>query len=193
MYHAPVSRLILASASPRRRELLATAGLPFSVRSRPVEEVRALGEAPEEYARRLARSKAEAAWASLDEIVLGADTIVVLDNRVLEKPVDAADAVSMLRALSGRTHTVITAICLRHAGGEIVDAASTRVHFVELDQREIEEYVASGEPMDKAGAYGIQGLASKFVDRIEGCYFNVMGLPLPLVYRHLKAVQRNEP
>jgi septum formation protein len=184
-----VSRLILASASPRRRELLATAGLPFSVRSRPVEEVRALGEAPEEYARRLARAKAEAAWESADEIVLGADTIVVLDDRVLEKPVDAADAVSMLRALSGRTHTVITAICLRHAGGEIVDAASTRVHFVELDEAEIEDYVASGEPMDKAGAYGIQGLASKFVDRIEGCYFNVMGLPLPLVYRHLKALR----
>jgi septum formation protein len=189
LYHAPVSRLILASASPRRRELLATAGLPFSVRSRPVEEVRALGEAPEEYARRLARAKAEAAWESADEIVLGADTIVVLDDRVLEKPVDAADAVSMLRALSGRTHTVITAICLRHAGGEIVDAASTRVHFVELDEAEIEDYVASGEPMDKAGAYGIQGLASKFVDRIEGCYFNVMGLPLPLVYRHLKALR----
>jgi septum formation protein len=165
---------------------LRTAGLEFSVRSRPVEEVRAAGEGPEEYARRLACAKAGAAWESAGEIVLGADTIVVLDDRVLEKPRDADDARAMLRMLSGRTHTVVTAICLRHAGGEIVDTASTRVHFVELDEREIEEYVASGEPMDKAGAYGIQGLASKFVDRIEGCYFNVMGLPLPLVYRHLK-------
>ena len=191
MYHAAVSRLvsslILASASPRRSELLRTAGFSFTVRSRPVEEVRAPGEGPEDYARRLARAKAEAAWESRDEIVLGADTIVVLNDRVLEKPADAEEARAMLRMLSGRTHTVITAICLRHAGGEIVDAASTRVHFAELDSTEIDEYVASGEPMDKAGAYGIQGLASKFVDRIEGCYFNVMGLPLPLVYRHLKA------
>jgi septum formation protein len=180
--------LVLASQSPRRRELLTTAGLKFTVRARPVEEVRAPGESPEDYVRRLARTKAEAAWERDGEVVLGADTVVVVDGRVLEKPADVGDARAMLRALSGRTHVVITGICLLHAGGAIVDTESTRVHFVELGLREIEEYAASGEPMDKAGGYAIQGLASKFVDRIEGCYFNVMGLPLALVYRHLKAI-----
>ncbi len=178
--------LILASASPRRRELLAVAGLKFRVRSRPVEEIRAPGEPPLDYVCRLAHAKAETAWEDMSEIVLGADTTVVLDDQVLEKPADAAEAAGMLQMLSGRTHVVITGICLRHSGGMIVDSESTYVHFVELDLREIEDYVASGEPMDKAGAYAIQGLASKFVDRIEGCYFNVMGLPLALVYRHLK-------
>ncbi len=179
-------QLILASASPRRRELLTIAGFTFHVRSRPVEEIRASGEPPIDYVMRLARAKAEAAWEGRDEIVLGADTTVVLGDRVLEKPVDTADASEMLQALSGKTHRVVTGICLKHARGEIVGAESTRVHFLELDAREIADYVASGEPMDKAGAYAIQGLASKFVDRIEGCYFNVMGLPLALVYRNLK-------
>ena len=190
MYHQHVTQLILASQSPRRRELLATAGFSFTVRSHQVEEIRAAGEAPGDYARRLAQAKAEAAWESRGEIVLGADTVVVLGDCVLEKPADAFDARSMLRALSGREHAVITGICLRHAGGAIVDSESTRVHFVALEEREIDDYVASGEPMDKAGAYAIQGLASKFVDRIEGCYFNVMGLPLALVYRHWKALVR---
>ena len=180
--------LVLASQSPRRADLLRTAGFSFTIRARPVEEVRRPDEAPVEYVRRLAREKAEAAWESRDEIVLGADTIVVLGERVLEKPRDHADARAMLTALSGRTHTVITGICLRHAAGEIVDAESTLVRFVPLTHQEIEAYVASGEPMDKAGAYAIQGLASKFVDRTEGCYFNVMGLPLALVYRHWKSI-----
>jgi septum formation protein len=179
-------QLILASQSPRRRELLSVAGLNFSVRSRPVPEVRREGETPESYVSRLAREKAEAAWMDADEIVLGADTVVVLDEHVLEKPADRDHARAMLRRLSGRAHVVLTGICLRHVDGEIVDCASTRVHFVPLDDREIVEYVASGEPMDKAGAYAIQGQASKFVDSIEGCYFNVMGLPLALVYRHWK-------
>ena len=183
-----VPQLILASQSPRRRELLTVAGLKFSVRSRPVSEVRREGETPEAYVSRLAREKAEAAWVDADEIVLGADTVVVLDERVLEKPSDENDARAMVRLLSGRTHVVMTGICLRHAGGAIVDCASTGVHFVPLEDREIAEYVSSGEPMDKAGAYAIQGLASKFVDSIEGCYFNVMGLPLALVYRHLKSL-----
>jgi septum formation protein len=187
LYHAQVE-LILASQSPRRRELLATAGFRFTVRSRPVEEIRAAGEAPVDYVKRLARAKVEAVWERKEEIVLGADTVVVLDGRVLEKPADASEARSMLRALSGREHTVITGICLRHAGGEVVDSESTRVRFVPLDEDEIGDYVSSGEPMDKAGAYAIQGLASKFVERIEGCYFNVMGLPLALVYRHLKTL-----
>ena len=181
--------LILASASPRRRELLTIAGFQFTVRSRPLEEARAPHESPEDYVKRLAREKAEAAWEGRDEIVLGADTTVVIGDRVLEKPRDAEDARAMLRLLSGRTHLVITGICLRHPGGAIVDAESTRVHFTALSEQEIDDYVASGEPMDKAGAYAIQGLASKFVDRIEGDYFNVMGLPLALVYRHWKELQ----
>jgi septum formation protein len=193
LYHAVSAQvtnfeLILASQSPRRRELLEIAGLRFVVRARPIEEVRKPGEAPRDYVTRLARAKAEASWQGPGEVALGADTIVVLKDRVLEKPVDTSDARAMLRSLSGQTHVVITGICLRHAGGAIVDRAETRVHFVPIEEREIDEYVSSGEPMDKAGAYAIQGLASKFVDCIEGCYFNVMGLPLALVYRHLKTL-----
>ena len=183
-----VPNLILASQSPRRSELLTTAGIPFTVRPRPVEEVRAPGEDPRDYVMRLARAKAEASYEGPGEIVLGADTVVVLEERVLEKPHHAAAAKAMLRALSCREHVVLTGICLKHDGGIIVDCESTRVSFVTLDEREIEEYVASAEPMDKAGAYAIQGLASKFIDRVEGCYFNVMGLPLALVYKHLKAI-----
>lgn len=188
--------LVLASQSPRRNELLRVAGFSFTIRSRPVEEVRGEGEAPLDYVLRLARAKAEAAWvdtdtneASGDEVVLGADTIVVVGDQVLEKPADAGDARRMLKALSGRSHTVITGICLRHRDGVILDSESTEVHFVALDPAEIDSYIASGEPMDKAGAYGIQGLASKFIDRVEGCYFNVMGLPLARVYRHWKTLE----
>ena len=183
--------LVLASQSPRRRELLATAGIQFTVRAADVEEIRAPGEPPEEYARRLARAKAEAAWQGREEIVLGADTIVVLGPEVLEKPRDAANARAMLRRLSGREHTVITAICLRHPGGAEVDSTATRVRFAPLTDAEIDAYVASGEPMDKAGAYAIQGLASKFVERVEGCYFNVIGLPLSQVYRYLKSLEKD--
>ncbi len=178
--------LVLASQSPRRRELLTTAGFQFTVRARPVEERRGAWESPRDYVLRLAREKAEAAWEGRDEVVLGADTIVVLGDRVLEKPRDAEDARAMLGALSGVEHVVLTGICLRHAHGAVADCESTRVRFAELSRAEIESYVASGEPMDKAGAYAIQGLASKFVERIDGCYFNVMGLPLALFYRHWK-------
>jgi len=181
--------LVLASQSPRRSELLRNAGFVFRVRARPVAELRAAGEPPREYAMRLAQAKAEAAWEGRDEVVLGADTIVVVGDEVLEKPRDVAEARTMLSTLSGRDHVVITGICLRHPSGEIVDSVSTRVHFAPLDQDEIGTYAASGEPMDKAGAYAIQGLASKFVDLIEGCYFNVMGLPVPRVYRHLKELR----
>jgi septum formation protein len=180
--------LILASQSPRRSELLTTAGFNFRVRARPVKEQRAPGEPPEAYAIRLAREKSEAAWQHADEIVLGADTIVVVASRVLEKPRDPSEAREMLEALSGREHTVITGICLRHSAGAILDSESTQVRFAALSPSEIDAYVASGEPMDKAGAYAIQGLASKFVERIDGCYFNVMGLPLARVYRHLKSL-----
>jgi septum formation protein len=181
--------LILASRSPRRSELLATAGILFTVRVREVEEIRNPGEPPEDYACRLARAKADAAWEDRDEIVLGADTIVVLGQEVLEKPRDAADARSMLRRLAGREHTVITGICLRHPGGVQVDRTATRVRFTPLTDAEIDAYAATGEPLDKAGAYAIQGLASKFVERVEGCYFNVMGLPLSQVYWYLKTLE----
>jgi len=180
------SPIILASQSPRRRELLTAAGFEFTVRAKPIEEVRGEGESPIDYVRRLAREKAEAAWDSPDEIVLGADTTVVADHHILEKPVDAEDARRMLALLSGREHSVITGICLLHAGGAIVDHAETVVRFARLSDAEIDAYVRSGEPMDKAGAYAIQGLASKFVERIDGCYFNVVGLPVPLVYKHWK-------
>ena len=186
MYHCQL--LILASSSPRRAQLLRVAGFDFIVRARPVEEIRAPGESPVDYVRRLARSKAEASRESPDEIVLGADTTVVAGDRVLEKPENPAGAHRMLRALSGRDHLVLTGIALLHAGIASVDHESTRVHFVELSDREIGDYVSSGEPMDKAGAYAIQGLASKFIDRIEGDYFNVMGLPLAMVYRHWKRI-----
>ena len=187
-----VAELILASQSPRRRELLTVAGFLFSVRVRPVEEVRGVAEDPVAYVRRLARAKAEAAWERPGEIVLGADTTVVIDDQVLEKPDDAAGARTMLRLLSGRDHTVITGICLLHDGGVIVDHSSTLVRFAPLTDSEIEDYVASGEPMDKAGAYAIQGRASKFVEKVDGCYFNVMGLPLSLVYRHWKTLTAPE-
>lgn len=184
--------LILASQSPRRRELLAVAGFHFSVRAKPVEEVRAANEDPVIYVRRLARAKAEAAWERPGEIVLGADTTVAIDDHVLEKPADANDASAMLRLLSGRDHTVITGICLLHDRGLIVDHSSTLVRFAPLTDSEISDYVSSGEPMDKAGAYAIQGLASKFVEKVDGCYFNVMGLPLSLVYRHWKTLTAPE-
>lgn len=175
---------ILASQSPRRRELLAAAGFEFTVRARSVQEIRGPNEPPIDYVQRLAREKAEASRETATEIVLGADTVVVVDGQVLEKPVDAADARRMLGLLSGREHSVITGICIVHGEGAIVDHAETRVRFLPLSDAEIDAYVESGEPMDKAGAYAIQGLASKFVDRIDGCYFNVVGLPVSLVYRH---------
>ena len=162
------------------------------MRVKPVEEVRREGESPVDYARRLAQAKAEAVWESGGEIVLGADTIVVVDGRVLEKPADADDARCMLRLLSGREHTVISGICLRHPEGSILDHSATQVRFAPLTESEIADYVASGEPFDKAGAYAIQGLASKFVESVNGCYFNVMGLPLSLVYRHWKSLTAAE-
>lgn len=178
--------LILASQSPRRRELLQAAGIPFEVRVVPVEEKHVAGESPREYVLRLSRAKAEAAGPRAGEIVLGADTVVVLDGHILEKPADRADAARMLRILAGRDHEVITGICLISATGVIQDSETTRVVFGAMSEREIEEYAASGEPMDKAGAYAIQGLASKFVERIEGDYTNVVGLPVPLLYRRLR-------
>jgi septum formation protein len=180
--------LVLASQSPRRREILAIAGLSFVVRVPSVAEERKNHETAAHYVRRLAREKAVAVERAEDELVLSADTVVVINGTILEKPRDAADAARMLHLLSGCEHEVLTGICLVGTSQTVVDTATTRVRFVPLDDQEIANYVASGEPMDKAGGYAIQGLASKFIDRIEGCYFNVVGLPIALVYRRLKEV-----
>jgi septum formation protein len=177
--------LVLASRSPRRQEILARAGISFVVRPVEIDEALEPGENAGAYVKRLARWKAEAAEAAPGEIVLGADTVVVVDEEILGKPADAADAARMLGRLSGREHVVMTGICLRATSTVIQDLEATRVRFLPLSPREIGAYVASGEPMDKAGAYAIQGLASRFVDRIEGCYFNVVGLPISRVCRHL--------
>jgi septum formation protein len=165
---------------------LTAAGLAFVVRAPNILEERRADESAVDYVRRLAEEKARAVPLNSGEIVLAADTVVVLGDQVLEKPADQADAIRMLTLLSGREHQVITGICLRTATRTLVDSASTRVHLVELTPDEIAAYASSGEPMDKAGAYAIQGLASKFVERIEGCYFNVMGLPIAMAYAHLK-------
>jgi len=187
--------LILASASPRRRELLARAGFEFEVRASSLDEAARAGEPPEEFARRAARDKALAVASSAPygSLVLGADTIVVADHEILGKPVDAADAARMLRRLSGITHRVITGVCLVRAPAhlEALQHETTFVTFRLLDEAEIAEYISSREPFDKAGAYGIQGLASKFVTRVEGCYFNVVGLPVAMVYSLLKPLLRD--
>ena len=180
--------LVLASQSPRRREILERAGFELCVRVSGVPEERLAGEHADAYVRRLSRAKAVAVPRESGEIVLGADTVVVLGDDVMEKPRDTAHAIEMLTMLSGAEHRVITGICLRHEGGQICDSAETAVRFAALSRAEIEDYVRSGEPMDKAGAYAIQGLAAKFIERIDGCYFNVVGLPVSLVYRHLKEI-----
>jgi len=183
-------RLILASNSPRRKELLLNAGFDFEVRASEVEEIPRAGEFAEEFVCRLARDKAVAVASSAPAgtAVLGADTVVVIDDQIFGKPAGADDAAQMLRLLAGRAHRVITGVCLMLAPQRITALRHevTRVTFCDLNEEEIRDYVMSGEPLDKAGAYGIQGLASKFVTRIEGSYFNVMGLPVHLVYDLLK-------
>jgi septum formation protein len=177
--------LILASASPRRAELLRSAGIEFTIEAADVHEAREAGESPVDYSRRLARDKARAVAAGRPEaFVLGADTDVCVDDRILGKPRDAADAAEMLRLLSGRWHEVTTGVCLISPGGADEDIAheTTRVQFSKLTEQEIAAYVATGEPMDKAGAYAIQGWAARWIPRIEGDYSNVVGLPVALVY-----------
>ncbi|MGA2905653.1 MAG: Maf family protein [Candidatus Korobacteraceae bacterium] len=182
--------LILASASPRRAELLRNAGIPFITVPAHVCEEPLPNETPLNYAQRLARDKARAVFASHPEdAVLGADTVVVVDEHLLEKPANPGDAIRMLRVLSGRTHQVITGICLLAEGFERSQAEVTQVTFSSLSEDEIAANVCTGEPMDKAGAYAIQGIASRWAERIAGCYFNVVGLPLPRVYRLLRAAE----
>jgi septum formation protein len=188
-------RLILASHSPRRKELLRNAGFDFEVLPSGIEEGQpGSGELPEEFARRNARAKAlrVAATSPPDSVVLGADTVVAIHGLVLGKPHGPCDATRMLRLLSGQTHRVITGICLVKVPDEIAALTheTTFVTFSELSDDEIRDYIASQESHDKAGAYAIQGLASRFVRQISGCYFNVVGLPIPLLYDILKAWQQ---
>ena len=174
--------LTLASTSPRRRQLLEMLGIPVEVRPSNIPEVRAPDEAPAAYTLRLARAKAESVPGAF---VLSADTTVALDEHVLEKPADAADAVRILDLLQGRTHEVVTAVALV-AGGVVRDRVDTTlVTFRPASRSFLEAYVATGEPMDKAGAYGIQGYGAALVERVEGDFFTVMGLPLRLVIEML--------
>jgi septum formation protein len=189
--------LILASASPRRRELLTQAGFTFEVHPANIPEDPKPNEDPATYVTRLAREKAEAVFAQIRgapglasetwesneprQVVLGADTTVTLDGQILGKPTDPADAAGMLRLLSGRTHRVITGVAIVTANHTEVAAEVTAVEFLTLSEQDIADYIATGEPMDKAGAYAIQGRAARWIPRIEGCYFNVVGLPIALV------------
>lgn len=189
--------LVLASRSPRRAELLRTAGLPFEIRpAGDVEtilaaDLTARATAPDRYARELALAKAlDVARDLPGRLVLGADTVVVLDGDILEKPRDEAEARHLLGRLNGREHVVISAVALAGgpAGDGVVDHESTRVRFLHHDAATLARYAATGEPMDKAGAYGIQGLGALLVERVEGCYFNVMGLPLARLGAMLNAL-----
>lgn len=171
-------RLILASASPRRSALLEAAGYTFEVRVADVDETPQPGESGVELVRRLAELKARTVPCGVDEVILAADTTVVCDEVILNKPDDAADAARMLRRLSGRTHEVFTGVTVRSARREETVVVGTAVDFASLSESEIAWYVASGEPLGKAGGYGIQGLASRFVTRVHGSYPNVVGLPV---------------
>jgi septum formation protein len=189
------STLILASASPRRRELLTQAGYRFQVEPSSVVESRRPGEDAIRFATRLAREKAEEVFArhqpsTAPVMVLGADTVVVCDGEVMGKPADAADATRMLLLLSGRTHQVVTGVAVVWSSGSAeVAAEMTHVTMRTLSPQEVADYVAGGEPMDKAGAYAIQGHAGRWIPRIHGCYFNVVGLPLALVTSLLEGAQ----
>ena len=176
-----MAKLVLASGSPRRQELLQRMGIQdFDVRVPDTEENFPQGLSPREVVCYISREKSDAAAAlcSEDEIVITADTMVFLDDRRLGKPKDEADALSMLTALQGRRHTVCTGVTVRQGSRILTEAESTEVCFRPATEEELRAYIATGEPMDKAGAYGIQGLASIFVDRLAGDYYNVMGLPL---------------
>ncbi|HEX8561255.1 MAG TPA: Maf family protein [Pyrinomonadaceae bacterium] len=184
--------LILASASPRRSEILTAVGWPFEKHPANVDETRRAGEQAEDFVRRLAREKAEAvAGSRLFGLVLGADTTVVVDGEILEKPRDAADARRMLRRLSGRWHEVLTGVALvrAEAGRAVVGVERTRVRFAETGEEEIAWHVETGDVLDKAGAYAIQGRAALFIEAIEGDYWNVVGLPVRLVYELARGLE----
>lgn len=176
--HSPV-RVVLASQSPRRRELLTLIGVTHSVAPADIDESVLPDEAPAAHAERLARTKASTiAERDCEAVVVGSDTIVVIDEQILGKPVDVAHATSMLRQLSGRTHTVVTAVAVARGDRVVSGVEHVSVTFRELTDQMIADYIATGEPMDKAGSYGIQGYGATIVERIDGDYFAVMGLPL---------------
>jgi septum formation protein len=179
--------VILASSSPRRRELLTLIGLTHQVRPADIDETLRGAEAPEAYCERLARTKAEAA-AVKGSVSIGSDTIVVVDGDVLGKPKDKADAHLMLRRLSGRSHVVMTAVAVVYGGETVSDVVKVGVTFRALRDDEITDYIATGEPMDKAGAYGIQGFGATIVGAVDGDYFAVMGLPVNRMVRLLESV-----
>jgi septum formation protein len=188
--------VLLASASPRRAEILRNAGIEFTVYASDVDETRHDGEMADTYVSRVAAAKAEKAAAHLqrtggDAVVIAADTVVVAGNEILGKPKDAADAKRMLRLLSGQSHEVRTGLAIIADPTEVpgVQVVTTRVNFAKMSDAEIDEYVSTGEPFDKAGAYGIQGIGGKFVTGVGGCYFNVMGLPLSRVWAALVAIE----
>ena len=195
MFDLQIPILILASASPRRAELLRAAGISFEVHPAHVDEDVHESESPDVYVMRVAEAKARTIAARFpDRVVLGADTTVVLDEHILGKPRDEEDARRMLRILSGRVHEVLSGVCVcgpAKSGRHDVRLARTRVEFAPLSEDELAWYASSGEPMDKAGAYAIQGLASRFVTRIDGSYSNVVGLPIALVYDMLSGVGRS--
>lgn len=183
-----MTNLVLASQSPRRKELLAILGIPFSVVQSSIEEVPVEGEEPEEFAVRVAREKGmEVASRVSHSVIVSADTVVALDGKILGKPADEQDAVRMLRRLSGRDHWVYTAVCVvNQEKQETLEAVDrTRVWFNPLHEAQILDYVRRENVLDKAGAYAIQGYAGIYIPKIEGNYFNVMGLPLPLVHELL--------
>jgi septum formation protein len=210
-YKLTPANLILASASPRRRELLAQAGYTFTVEAADVDESERPGESPADYVRRLAEEKAQAVFArhqspgapfvtapssrvgSDNLIVLGADTTVVCAGQILAKPADAADARRMLEHLSGRTHQVLTGIAAATRTGVVSAVESTDVTFTEIPADELAIYCATAEPLDKAGAYGIQGYAARWIPRIDGDYFNVMGLPIARTVRLIAEATSAEP
>ncbi len=183
--------LILASGSPRRHEMISGLGLSFTICIPDVDESSLEKELPLDYVKRIASKKAEAVFSDLNEenenlLILSADTIVVLGEQILGKPKDAEDAKKTLKMLSGKTHEVITSFCVKSAEKEIVTSISTKVQFAEISDAEIEAYVSTGEPMDKAGSYAIQGGAAYMVRKIDGSYSNVVGLPLCEVIETLK-------
>ncbi len=182
---------ILASKSPRRRRLLTQLGFDFKIMPADIEEENVDIRDPAEFVTSLALAKAEAIAANLDQkaVILGSDTTVVIDGEMINKPADKEEAYRMLKSLSGRTHTVYTGIALVESvtGRFVTDLQKTDVHFRDLDDDEINAYIDTGSPMDKAGAYGIQDdFGAVFVDNIEGCYYNIVGLPLELFYRKMK-------
>jgi len=185
-------RLILASASPRRAELLRAAGYEFEIIVADVDERARDGETPDIYVRRLAAEKSAAVQAA-DAIILGADTTVVVDGEILGKPRDDDEAAAMLRRLAGRRHDVLTGVSVRYGAHEVGRVESTAVWFSALTKEDIAWYLASGEGRDKAGAYAIQGLASRFIPRIEGSYANVVGLPVAAVAELLRSVLASHP